>query len=77
MQTPPQTIMVQLLHPNSLRLLEDLAQIDVIKLLSPVNTDADLIIPEWHKDIVRKRVAKSTDENFTEMNDAFSKLILE
>jgi hypothetical protein len=76
MQTP-QTIMVQLLHPNSLRLLEELAQIDVIKLLAPITSETDFTIPEWHKDIVRKRVATATEHNFTEINEAFNKLTLE
>lgn len=76
MQTP-QTVIVELLHPNSLRLLEDLAQIDVIKLISPVSTDVDLDIPQWHKNIVRQRVATATEQDFTEMNDVFNKLILE
>lgn len=73
----PQTVIVQLLHPNSLRLLEDLAQIDVIKLITPVNTDVDLTIPQWHKDVVRQRVATSSEQDFTEMNDVFKGLILD
>lgn len=76
MQTP-QIIMVQLLHPNSLRLLEELAQKDVIKLVGPKKTDADFVIPQWHKDIVRDRVASATEQDFTEINDAFNKLTLE
>lgn len=76
MQTP-QTVIVELLHPNSLRLLEDLAQIDVIKLISPVSTVEDLDIPKWHKNIVRQRVATATEQDFTEINDVFKGLILE
>ncbi len=76
MQTP-QTVIVELLHPNSLRLLEDLAQIDVIKLISPVSTVEDLDIPQWHKNIVRQRVATATEQDFTEINDVFKGLILE
>lgn len=76
MQTP-QTIIVQLLHPNSLRLLEELAEIDIIKLVSPKSSEADFTIPEWHKDIVRERVATATEHNFTEINEAFNKLTLE
>lgn len=76
MQTP-QIIMVQLLHPNSLRLLEELAQKDVIKLVGPKKIDADFVIPQWHKDIVRDRVASANEQDFTEINDAFNKLTLE
>ena len=68
MQTP-QTVLVQLLHPNSLRLLEELAQIDVIKLVIPEN--AALEIPQWYKEIVRQRVATATEKDFTEMSQVF------
>ena len=49
-----------------------MAQIDVIKLVIPEN--ADLEIPQWHKEIVRQRVATATEKGFTEMSQVFSKI---
>jgi hypothetical protein len=46
-------------------------------LISPVITDADLSIPQWHKDIVRQRKATATEQDFTETSEACKGLILE
>jgi hypothetical protein len=73
----PQTILVELSHPNSLRLLQELEQVKAIKLISNEAQVTDMVIPEWHKDIVRKREAASKDTDFTPLDEAFKKLRLE
>ena len=69
----PRTILVELSHPHSLRLLQELEQVNAIKLIVP----SDLSIPEWQKEIVRGRVASSKDTDFTELDEAFQKLKVE
>jgi hypothetical protein len=69
----PRTILVELSHPHSLRLLQELEQVNAIKLIVPT----DLSIPEWHKEIVRERVDSSKDSDFTELDEAFQKLKVE
>jgi hypothetical protein len=69
----PRTILVELSHPHSLRLLQELEQVNAIKLIVP----SDLSIPEWQKEIVRGRVASSMDTDFTELDEAFQKLKVE
>ncbi len=73
----PQTILVELSHPHSLRLLQELEQVKAIKLISNEAQVTDMVIPDWHKDIVRKRVAASKDTDFTSLDEAFKKLRLE
>jgi hypothetical protein len=70
------TILVELSHPHSLRLLRELEQVNAIKLIKQDKTDDTLIVPEWQKEIVRKRVANSKDSDFTELDEAFKKLRL-
>ena len=69
------TILVELSHPHSLRLLRELEQVNAIKLIEQ-NKDDALVVPEWHKEIVRKRVANSKDSDFTELDEACKKLRL-
>jgi len=73
----PQTILVELSHPHSLRLLQELEQVKAIKLITKEDQMDNMVIPEWHKEIVRKRVANSNDSDFTSLDDAFKKLRLE
>ncbi|MFN0049448.1 MAG: hypothetical protein ACKVOU_10020 [Cytophagales bacterium] len=73
----PQTILVELSHPHSLRLLQELEQVNAIKLITKEAQVANMVIPEWHKEIVRKRVATSKDSDFIPLDEAFKKLRLE
>lgn len=72
------TVLVELSHPHSLRLLQELEQVNAIKLIRQDDeTFSELFVPEWHKEIVRKRVANSKDSDFTEIDEAFKNLKLE
>lgn len=72
-----QTILVELSHPHSLRLLQELEQVKAIKLITSEAQIEDMAIPEWHKDIVRNRVTTSKDTEFIPLDEAFKKLKLE
>ncbi len=71
-----QTVLVELSHPDSLGLLQELEHTKVIKLLT-TSSSVDLSVPDWHKEIVLKRVANTKDTDFTELDVAFKKLIVE
>lgn len=72
----PKTILVELSHPHSLRLLQELEQVKAIKLIHKEDQIANMGIPEWHKEIVRKRIVSSKDTDFTSLDEAFKKLKL-
>jgi hypothetical protein len=50
----PQTILVELCHPHSLRLLQELEQVKAIKLINNEDQKNNFSVPEWHKEIVCK-----------------------
>jgi hypothetical protein len=70
----PQTIIVELTHPHSLRLLKELEQVNAIKLISVEHNVSDVFIPEWQKKIVRERKANSKTSEFTSLDDAILKI---
>lgn len=72
----PQTVLVELSHPHSLSLLRELEHLKAIKLITNENSEPS-VIPEWHKEIVRKKVSSSKESDFTRLDDAFKKLRLE
>ncbi len=73
----PQTILVELCHPHSLRLLQELEQVKAIKLINNEDQKNNFSVPEWHKEIVRKRLANAKDSDFIPIEEAFKKLKLE
>ena len=73
----PQTILVELSNPHSLRLIQELEQVNAIKLITKEDQKDTMVITEWHKEIVRKRVATAKDNDFTSLDKAFKKLRLE
>jgi len=73
----PQTILVELSNPHSLRLIQELEQVNAIKLITKEDQKDTMVITEWHKEIVRKRVATAKDNDFTSLDEAFKKLRLE
>lgn len=73
----PQRILVELSHPHSLRLLQELEQVKAIKLIHNEEFIDNTVVPEWHKDIVRKRVANSKNSDFIPLDEALKKLKLE
>lgn len=75
-QMQTRTILVELSHPHSLRLLEELEQVHAIKLIRGDALENDFNIPQWQKDIVLKRVKTAKDSDFIAMDEVFKNLRL-
>ena len=61
-----QTITIELLNSKALNLLKDLEQLNIIRIPEIKVEDTNLPVPEWHKEIVRKRRKSTKHENIKE-----------
>lgn len=69
-----QTITIELLNNKALNLLKDLEQLNIIRIPATEKIEQDLVIPEWHKDIVRERRKNAKHEDYIDWNTLEKKL---
>ena len=68
------TITIELLNDNAIHLLQDLELLNIIRIPTENTNNDDLIIPEWHKEIVRERRKNTKPEDYIDWNTMMKKL---